>query len=345
MRNISAIILIAFIAKGHAKDWPLEQADLENTTLATGRAGPFRRAIATGHLLNQGHALSALCAFHPARIAHQAHTIHLVHRHAEPEGRQFDNEPSSGPIEAVNMKALPDFETDGVWLSEMIAKWLDEEWTELAVHKAIGNHVQERYVAARNDGVTDVGELLLLVGTSLEGFDMGSGEESAFINAWDVANKVSDLMFIRMDRELCTCAGSFGRDEESAKQGRRDENVESKVLSREVGDADEQPGRRLRELATESSKKPGLAETRPPLASRLLTFCSKCSCQFVHKWPEIKGGKPARVDLFAQRLPDATSIFALIGLFAGSGATFAMFRSRRSSATTKKELLLGQGLL
>ena len=31
----------------------------------------------------------------------------------------------------------------------------------------------------------------------------------AFVGAWDVANKVSDLLMVRLDRELCDCSGDL----------------------------------------------------------------------------------------------------------------------------------------
>eukprot|EP01036_Dinobryon_divergens_P024218 gene24218-32648_t len=54
-------------------------------------------------------------------------------------------------------------------------------------------------------GVVDLGEMLMDVGTALERFDM----EDAFVNAWDVANKVSDLLMVRMNQEVAPCAGDM----------------------------------------------------------------------------------------------------------------------------------------
>ena len=48
---------------------------------------------------------------------------------------------------------------------------------------------------------------MINVGTGLESVKMGD----AFVNAWDVANKVSDLLMIKMDRELCDCAGDMSK--------------------------------------------------------------------------------------------------------------------------------------
>lgn len=36
-------------------------------------------------------------------------------------------------------------------------------------------------------------------------------EGEAFVGAWDVANKVSDFLMVRLDRELCSCAGDLSK--------------------------------------------------------------------------------------------------------------------------------------
>lgn len=114
----------------------------------------------------------------------------------------------------VSMNGLVNTEEDGVFLEQMITRFLDEEWIEQDVHKAIGAKVRAEYVRARERGVSDVGELLLIIGAELENFDMAD----AYVNGWDVANKVSDLLMLRMERELCSCAGDFGRPEEGMTQ-------------------------------------------------------------------------------------------------------------------------------
>ena len=49
----------------------------------------------------------------------------------------------------------------------------------------------------------------MIIGTELESFEMAD----AYVGARDVVNKVSDLLLLRLDRELCACAcaGDFGR--------------------------------------------------------------------------------------------------------------------------------------
>jgi hypothetical protein len=105
----------------------------------------------------------------------------------------------------IDLSVLDQLEVDGCYLRTSIARWLDEEYIVQPVHAAIGKQVEDIYLRERRNGVTDLGEMLMQVGASLEQFDMGN----AFVNAWDVANRVADFLIVRMDRELCECAGDL----------------------------------------------------------------------------------------------------------------------------------------
>lgn len=72
----------------------------------------------------------------------------------------------------------------------------------LLMRCAIGENVCLVYTDLRSrQGVEDLGELLMNVGSAFEDFNM----RDAFVGPWDVANKVSDLLMVRMNRELCAC--------------------------------------------------------------------------------------------------------------------------------------------
>lgn len=127
----------------------------------------------------------------------------------------------------VNLSSLPNFELDGRFLKEAITKYLDKEWIQLDVHRKLGLEVESIYVRARNLGTTDLGDIIMDVGTSLEMMDM----KDAFVGAWDVANKFSDLMMVRLDRELCACSGDMSDFRELSNEFRDGKSVSSKSIA------------------------------------------------------------------------------------------------------------------
>lgn len=105
----------------------------------------------------------------------------------------------------VSLSKLIDHESEADFLRWSVQEWLDKEFIVQPVHERIGSRCGEIYLSYRNLGVNDLGEMLIAVGTQLEGTDFGP----AFVNPWDVANKVSDLLMVRMQRELCECSGDL----------------------------------------------------------------------------------------------------------------------------------------
>lgn len=101
----------------------------------------------------------------------------------------------AAPVSSIDLARLPDLQGDAAYLRAAIKKWLDDEYIEQPVHEKIGQQCGDIYVVTRQRGVTDLGECLLDVGTALERVPF----ENAFVNAWDVANKVADLLLSRMD--------------------------------------------------------------------------------------------------------------------------------------------------
>jgi hypothetical protein len=109
----------------------------------------------------------------------------------------------------VSLVVLDDIETDGEWLASQITKWLDVEWIAQPVHMRIGAGCAQIYKKGRVEGIVDLGEMLIEMGTGLEQVDFDDKTGDAYVNAWDVANKVSDLLMLRMDRDLCACMGDM----------------------------------------------------------------------------------------------------------------------------------------
>ncbi|KAK4530778.1 hypothetical protein CCYA_CCYA05G1635 [Cyanidiococcus yangmingshanensis] len=92
------------------------------------------------------------------------------------------------------------------WLAEELRIWLDREWEPLAVHREIGEKASKATLAARQQlerrgRRSELGPVLLSVADELErGSTYRVSRESwreAYVNAFDVANKVSDLYMVR----------------------------------------------------------------------------------------------------------------------------------------------------
>ena len=122
--------------------------------------------------------------------------------------------------DGVDLSSLNNHNVDGQWLGESITRYLDDEWIKLPIHQKIGDIVSNVYIECRKRGVNDVGEMLMNVGNTLEDVDISE----SFVNAWDIGNKVSDLLMVRLDRELCSCAGNM--DGYKIDQNINTENVE-----------------------------------------------------------------------------------------------------------------------
>ena len=106
-----------------------------------------------------------------------------------------------------SMVGLSAFSKDAQWLGEQVIKWLDMEWIEQPVHSRIGKACSDLYFNGRQTGIIDLGEMLIEIGTGLESVSFNDPEGDAYVNAWDVANKCSDLLMLRMNSDPCECMG------------------------------------------------------------------------------------------------------------------------------------------
>ena len=100
--------------------------------------------------------------------------------------------------DGVSLSSLSNFAREGKYLKHSIAKWLDDEYITQTVHHRLGDKVEDVYIVNRSSGIDDLGEMLMEMGTALESFNM----DEAFVNAWDVANKVSELLMIALTEPI-----------------------------------------------------------------------------------------------------------------------------------------------
>jgi len=114
-------------------------------------------------------------------------------------------QPHFATLSGIEISYLNKHVDDGNYLKTSVQYWLDTEYYRQEINAKLGREVERIYIQRRMDGIIDLGEMLMDIGTSLETFDM----EDAFVNGWDVANKVSDLLILRMGKETASCAGDM----------------------------------------------------------------------------------------------------------------------------------------
>lgn len=79
------------------------------------------------------------------------------------------------------------------WLEIELRNWLDNEWPDnnaARSHNRLAHRAAQLYERLRAEGIHDVGTLMLGIGTALEGEDFSK----AYVGAWNIANKLSDLI-------------------------------------------------------------------------------------------------------------------------------------------------------
>ena len=121
--------------------------------------------------------------------------------------------------DGVSLSVLDNVKGDGDWLASQIQLWLDTEWIKQPVHEKIGRSVSEIYVKGRMAETQDLTDMLMEIGTGLEAVSFDDPEGDAYVNAWDVANKASDLLMLRLDRKLCDCMGDMSIFDNSQSTG------------------------------------------------------------------------------------------------------------------------------
>jgi hypothetical protein len=90
----------------------------------------------------------------------------------------------------------------GAGIAGIVRFWLDEEWTPLAVHTQLGEAAGEAYREVRSEGAEDMSDLVLSMSSKLMAFDF----HDTFVNAFDVSNKVVEVLLVRAGVDVC-CTG------------------------------------------------------------------------------------------------------------------------------------------
>ena len=97
-----------------------------------------------------------------------------------------------------------------------LISWLDDEWSLQEPHKELGLKAAEKCTEMRLEGCEEMGSLVMGVAADLIDFDFSD----TFVNAFEVANKCSEILMMREGYEVCC----INKDDET-RQARYEEMV------------------------------------------------------------------------------------------------------------------------
>jgi hypothetical protein len=110
-----------------------------------------------------------------------------------------------GFVESISLAGLTDHEMEATLLEESVARWLDTEWMPQSIHTLMGSSVKKSYLYCRNHDDKEIMSIMMKVASDLEA-DWKMYDKDAFVNAWDVANYVSDYLTRKSGSEACECS-------------------------------------------------------------------------------------------------------------------------------------------
>lgn len=127
-------------------------------------------------------------------------------------------------VDTISLDKLGDnHEAVGAAMGESVARWLDAEWMPQDIHAQIGQSCAASYVKARTTAATsssiatstttastdDMMTIMTIVAEDLMVDWNEKYEADAFVNAWDVANYVSDYLTRTSGNEGCECSAEI----------------------------------------------------------------------------------------------------------------------------------------
>lgn len=85
----------------------------------------------------------------------------------------------------------------------------DQEWMPQHIHMLMGQSVTESYIKVRTSDTVDTDDIIMTILTTVAD-DLTENwsiyDKDAFVNAWDIANYVSDYLTTRINNSTTDCA-------------------------------------------------------------------------------------------------------------------------------------------
>ncbi|MBW4637699.1 MAG: hypothetical protein KME05_05580 [Gloeocapsa sp. UFS-A4-WI-NPMV-4B04] len=103
------------------------------------------------------------------------------------------------PIPPITLPSAHNAQQEGEWLTNVLQRWLDEEFLPEPVNQQIARRAAQIFVRQRMEGENDLGSLVIAIVTEMQAFDFSK----SFYGEFAIANAVSDLLLDSLGIDRC----------------------------------------------------------------------------------------------------------------------------------------------
>ena len=126
---------------------------------------------------------------------------------------------SKGGVESLSLDILGEnHELVGDEIATSVQAMLDTEWMPQTIHSKMGQSVKQSYIKVRqnrssssNDDDNDDDLIMTIMTTVADDLiaNWKDYDKDAFVNAWDIANYVSDFLTTKVNGDGCGCSAKI----------------------------------------------------------------------------------------------------------------------------------------
>jgi len=102
-------------------------------------------------------------------------------------------------IPPITLPSAQNAQQEGIWLQEVLQRWLDQEFLPEPVNQQIAQRAAQIFVRQRMEGENDLGSLVIAIVTEMQAFDFSK----SFYGEFAIANAVSDLLLDSLGIDRC----------------------------------------------------------------------------------------------------------------------------------------------
>jgi hypothetical protein len=149
----------------------------------------------------------------PRRLVSRVAAAAFSKRNSQQQQRQASSRTSLNMVESIALGSeasrlanVTDHDQVGQEMAGSIQRWLDAEWMPQDIHVRMGESCRRSYVKCRVELQTDdLMTIMMQVADDLQKDWNRDYNADAFVNAWDVANYVSDYLTAKSGIPGCEC--------------------------------------------------------------------------------------------------------------------------------------------